>query len=120
MQIKNIGAAALPALFHLFAAVSGQPCLRLPRCPCTLPVWPPPCKDSCKGRHKHAGPLAAFFAAVVPLRDYPSESVPFKDLCLAGANSGEKESFDRAGSMGLAVGEMLNCCVCLPVHSFFI
>ena len=50
MQIKNIGAAALPALFHLFEAVSGRPCLRLPRCPCTLPVWPPPCKDSCKGR----------------------------------------------------------------------
>ena len=36
MQIKNIGAAALPALFHLFEAVSGRPCLRLSRCPCTL------------------------------------------------------------------------------------
>ena len=52
MQIKNIGAAALPALFHLFAAVSGRPCLRLPRCPCILPVWPPPCKVPYRGRFR--------------------------------------------------------------------
>ncbi|WP_321028084.1 hypothetical protein, partial [Eisenbergiella tayi] len=37
------------------------------------------CKDSCKGRHNHAGPLAASFAALVPLRDYPSGSVPCKE-----------------------------------------
>ena len=65
VQIENIGAASA--------------------CPCILPERPPPCKDSCKGRYKHAGPEAAVIAALVPLRDYPSGSVPYKEPCRAAA-----------------------------------
>ena len=48
-----------------------------------------PCKDSWKGRYKHAGPLAASFAALVPLRDYPSGSVPWKEPCRAAGRTGK-------------------------------
>jgi len=42
-----------------------------------------PCKDSSKGRHKHAGPYAASFAALVPLRAYPSDKQKrLKVVCL--------------------------------------
>ncbi|OIZ64092.1 hypothetical protein BLA28_12075 [Eisenbergiella tayi] len=37
------------------------------------------CKDSCKDRYKHAGTKAVSFTALVPLRDYPSESVSCKE-----------------------------------------
>ena len=51
---------------------------------------------SCKGRHKLAGPYAAYFAALVPLRVYPSESVPYKDHRPFQAVGGQ-ESPEAAG-----------------------
>jgi len=37
------------------------------------------------------------FAALVPLRVYPNESVPFKDLCMAGTGCGKGGIPERAG-----------------------
>jgi len=49
-----------------------------------------------------------FCAALVPLRVYPSGSVPFKDLCMAGNGSGERKA-GRTGYTGPEAGEGLYC-----------
>ena len=54
---------------------------------------------SCKGRHKLAGPYAAYFAALVPLRVYPNESVPSKDL-FARARKGLAHAGQETGNTG--------------------
>ena len=69
-------------------------------CPCRSPALPgsvsfllPLCKDSCKGRI--STPVLRLrtwnallpFAALVPLRDYPSGSVPCKEPCRATART---------------------------------
>ena len=60
-----------------------------------------PCMGSCKGRYKLAGPKAAYFAALGPLRDYPSDkqkrlkSFPCKDPCMALPGKGAEGPFEQ-------------------------
>ena len=50
-------------------------------------------------RYKLAGPYAASFAALVPLRVYPNESVPSKDL-FARARKGLAHAGQETGNTG--------------------
>ncbi|RJW51387.1 hypothetical protein DXB24_29810, partial [Lachnospiraceae bacterium OM02-3] len=61
----------------------------------------------------------ASFATLVPLRVYPSESVPSKDLCIAGPGSGKRGISDREGYSRIHRPIGWRGALLLPIFTFF-